>query len=178
MKTLANRMQGVMRAVLAVGLIALGACGDDDDAASPDTGTIKIVVEDWEGVEGYRLLAGFNGGGAFWTIIDSDPWSGEDVVHPPYWGEGEYDGGRDDGWGAGDYMWDQTAQLEPGSYSIQFWANPGELAPYGSHIPAEPIERGCSVEVEVAAGETATVVISDIPPSGGDTCPDASWSSD
>ena len=72
--------------------------------------------------------------------------------------------------GEGDYLWDETAQLESGCYLLEFWANPGELAPYGSHIPASPIERTCRVEVEVTAGETSTVVISDIPVGDG-PCP-------
>lgn len=176
--------------VLAVVLVA-ASCGDDDDEANTSTttteaaatdltspteplettatGTINLSVQDWAGVSGYRLLAGVRTGGdageivggAFWTIIDSDPFSGEDVVHPAYHGDVEPEGAET--WAEGDYLWDETALLEPGTYVIDFWANPGELAPYGSHLPAEPIERRCWVEVRVEAGEASTVILSEIP---------------
>ncbi len=140
-----------------------------------EAGTITISVQDWSGAEGYRLLAGVwseSGhlvGGAFWTRIDSDPFSGEDVVHPPFWGEDGSDEANDEGWGAGDYLWEETARLVPGSYRIDFWANPGELASYGSHVATGAI-RQCSLDVEVRAGEVSTVVISGIP-SGALRCP-------
>jgi hypothetical protein len=151
------------------------AVGGNDAAtttASPGTagtGTVMISVQGWSGVEGYRLLAGvWDGydivGGAFWTLIDSDPFSGEDVVHPPYLGEDE-EGDYED-WGAGDYVWEETARLEPGTYRIDFWANPGELKPYGNYVPSIPVERSCWVDVEVIAGEASKVVITDIPVDG------------
>ena len=134
-------------------------------------GTITISIDGWEGVEGYRLLAGVGcdsgqGGGAFWTIIDSGAYSGEDVVHPMFSGEDQPDV-EYESWGEGDYLWDETAQFEPGTCEITFWANPGELAPYGSHVPAGAIERTCTVDVEVFAGEVSTVVITDIPVGSG-----------
>jgi hypothetical protein len=51
------------------------------------TGTIELSVRDWSGVEGYRLLAGVScdsglGGGAFWALIDSDPFSTPTDVAP------------------------------------------------------------------------------------------------
>jgi hypothetical protein len=107
-------------------------------------------------------------GGAFWTLIDNDPFSGADVVHPP----SHADNGNYETWGEGDYLWDQTARLEPGTYRVEFWANPGELAPYGSHIPAGAIERECYVDVEVSAGEATLVVISEIPREH-EPCPEA-----
>jgi sugar lactone lactonase YvrE len=143
---------------------------------TPPTGTITISIDGWEGVEGYRLLAGvwdesFNlVGGAFWTIIDSDPYSATDITHPPFSGD-DPPGVEYETWGEGDYLWDQTALLEPGNYQIDFWANPGELAPYGHALPSSPIERECSVDVEVRAGENTTVVISGIPATGfGSEC--------
>ncbi|NNC40834.1 MAG: hypothetical protein HKN95_09090, partial [Acidimicrobiia bacterium] len=119
-------------------------------------GTITISIDGWEGVEGYRLLAVVSSesdlvGGAFWTIIDSDPYTRTDMVHPPFDGE-DPPGVEYETWGDGDYSWDKTAMLEPGTYQIDFLANPDELAPYGSHLPASPIERECSIAVEVAAG--------------------------
>jgi ketosteroid isomerase-like protein len=136
-------------------------------------GTITISVEGWSGVEGYRLLAGvWDGsdivGGAFWTHIDSDPFSGEDVVHPPALADGGFES-----WGEGDYVWEDTARLEPGTYRIDLWANPGELEPYGSHVPTSP-ERTCWVDVVVSAGEVSTVVITDIPV-GYNPCPEAGF---
>jgi len=165
--------------MIALALVAVFTFGDGEENAGGGvgTGTISISVQGWSDVEGYRLLAGVwtedydpedpqTGplvGGAFWTIIDSDPFSGEDVVHPPAIPN---TGSEVRSWGAEDYLWAETAELEPGSYRIDFWANPGELAPYGSHIPAEPIERHCSVSVEVRAGESTPVVISGIPRDG------------
>jgi hypothetical protein len=142
------------------------------DTAGP--GAIVISVRDWPGVDGYRLLAVVFGeedlvGGAFWTLIDSDPFSGVDIVHPPYLGDGWDDEPHPDGWGAGDYLWNRTAWLEPGTYRIDFYANPGELAPYGSHLPSAGAELYCGLEVDVVAGEISTVTIPGIP-IGGDPC--------
>ena len=69
-----------------------------------------------------------------------------------------------EGWGAEDYLWNLTAQLEPGIYQVTFWANPGELNPYGSHIPASPIERQCDIAVNVGAGYVTDVIVTDMPP--------------
>jgi len=156
-----------------------GVLTDDEIGALAGTGTITISVQDWPGVEGYQLLAAvWDGseivGGAFGTRIDADPFSGSDVVHPPDWSPPDsvesYDGVRF--WFADDYRWDETARLQPGTYRIDFWANPDELKPYGNMIPSLPIERSCWVEVEVTAGEATTVVITDIPVGEGDApCP-------
>ncbi len=149
---------------------------DTDGQEGSTTGTVEISVQDWAGAEGYRLLAIAHRetglvGGAFWTIIDSDPFSGSDVVHPPSDGDGESD---TEAWGDDAYLWNETAKLEPGEYQILFAANPGELAPYGSHIPAAGFERGCSVAVDVVAGEVTELVITDIPMAfGNDLCPSA-----
>jgi hypothetical protein len=160
--------------LIALLLVALPAAASSCSGDSSETGTITISVQEWSGVEGYRLLAGVWSetdlvGGAFWTHIDNDPFSDADVVHPPNLADdNDYET-----WGEGDYLWDQTARLEPGTYRIEFWANPGELAPYGSHIPAGAIERECYVDVEVSAGEGALVVISEIPRGEHDLCPEA-----
>ena len=144
-------------------------------AGPVDTGTMTISFQDWSGVEGYRLLAGVSSaaddelvGGAFWTHVDSDPFSGEDEVHPVAFAVGNADA-RD--WAADDYRWDDVARFEAGRYRIDVWANPGELAPYGSHIPAGSIERQCWIDdVEVRAGEVVTVTITDVPAVPG-PCP-------
>ena len=144
-------------------------------ATSAVTGTVTIELDGVSGMEGYRLLAGVLSetadsplvGGAFWTIIDSDLFSDSDPVHPPIDTSQDSDVSGDEDWGADDYFWDLTAQLEPGRYQIDLWANPGELSPYGSHIPASPIERTCTVDIEVTAGENTTVVITQIPPDVG-----------
>ncbi|MDJ0662977.1 MAG: carboxylesterase family protein [Acidimicrobiia bacterium] len=139
------------------------------------TGTLSLSLQDWEGMEGYRLLAiawseqdevlGGLSGAAFWTRVDTDPFSSQDVIHPPAIP-------NDIGlpWAEGDYLWNETARLQPGTYGIELYANPGELNPYGKYIPAEPIERRCWIDVEVRAGETSTVVISELPLGDG-PCP-------
>ena len=144
------------------------------DPATAITGTVTIELDGVPDMEGYQLLAGVWSeaadpplvGGAFWTIIDSDPFSDSDRVHPPIYPNPDVDNSETEGWGADDYFWDLTAQLKPGRYQIDLWANPGELSPYGSHIPASPIERTCTVDIEVTAGENTTVVITDIPADG------------
>lgn len=139
----------------------------------PVPATITLSIDGWEGVEGYRLLTvvsssdGYNElvGGAFWTMIDSDPYSRTDFVHPPNWRD-EPPWVLSESWGEGAYLWDETARLEPGMYRIHFLANPGTLAPHNKHIPAEPIERYCSLDIEVTSGRDTTVNISGIPTTG------------
>ena len=157
----------VLVAVNSIAALVAGSSACTNDERDTASGTIAIAIEGAEDLEGYRVLAGVWDrsdivGEAFWTIADSDPFSATDVVHPPDWSD-DPPADTDDGWGAGDYLWDETAALEPGTYRIEFWANPGELRPYGNMIPEAPIERSCSMNVEVAAGETTTVTISDIP---------------
>lgn len=144
--------------------------------ATASTGTATISMRRITGMEGYRLLAGVWSldadrplvGGAFWTIIDSDPFTDTDRVHPPV--DPDIDTEIDwellavEGWAADDYLWNITAQLEPGAYEVTLWANPGELAPYGSHIPGGTIERSCAIEIEVRAGFDTGVVVTDFPP--------------
>lgn len=148
-----------------------GPCVTDPDTAV--TGTIRLSADGLLGMEGYRLLAGVWSetadpplvGGAFWTLIDSDPFTDSDLVHPPAYPNPRSEVSEVEGWGAEDYLWNQTAQLEPGTYQVTFWANPGELAPYGSHIP-RGFERTCSIDVEVVAGTTTTVIVTEIPLQG------------
>lgn len=145
----------------------------DPESGTAARGAIVIEVQDWSGVAGYRLLAvvfdqrlqGNLVGGAFWTLIDSDPYSGTDVVHPPYLGDAWDEVPHPDGWGAGDYLWEEAAWLEPGTYRIDLYVRPDELEPYGSHIPSGG-RSGCVV-VEVNAGEVSTLTISDVPAAGG-----------
>lgn len=144
------------------------------DPATAVTGTVTIELGGVAGLEGYRLLAGVWSetvdpplvGAAFWTIIDSDLFSDSDRVHPPIYPNPDTEIADVLGWAVDDYFWGETAQLEPGRYQIDLWANPGELAPYGSHIPASPIERTCTLDVDVTAGQNTTVVITGIPADG------------
>ena len=149
--------------------------------AEAATGTVSITIEGWEGVEGYRVLAIAGGGdgdlvymlpgAAFWLDVGSDPFTATDVLHPPAWPSPGLDA---DDWAADDYLWDLTARINPGRYQLTFSANPGTIDTYGSHIPAGPIERQCTLHIEVRAGETTHVTISGIPPSTEDTveeCP-------
>ena len=144
------------------------------DPATAVTGTVTIELDGVSGLKGHRLLAGVWSeaadpplvGAAFWTIIDSDVFSDSDNVHPPIYPNPDTDIADVLGWAIDDYHWDSVAQLEPGRYQIDLWANPGELAPYGSHIPASPIERTCTLDVDVTAGQNTTVVITGIPADG------------
>lgn len=169
MMKLSWRVLAVVALIAALGA-GSSACTSDGRDEAAVTGTVTIAIEGAEGLVGYRVLAGvWEGpdivGGAFWIIADSDPFTATDVVHPPNWDD-DPSGDTEDGWGASDYLWDETAALAPGTYQIEFWANPGELQPFGSMIPADPIERRCSMDVEVAAGETTTVTITEIPAQG------------
>lgn len=152
-----------------------GPCDTGPAPPTATSGTITISLQGLSGFEGYQLLAGVWSevhdpslvGGAFWTTIDSDPYSTVDVVHPAL-----YPNTRPEreSWGDDDYAWEETAQLEPGAYRIQLWANPGRLDPYGSHIPGGSVERECTVDVEVIAGESTTLVVADLPVDVGQ-CP-------
>ena len=65
----------------------------------------------------------------------------------------------------------KTAHIEPGTYTIEVWANPSELTPSTNpSVPADANERNCSVEVEVTAGTHLNVFVNDIPTEGGE-CP-------
>jgi hypothetical protein len=146
------------------------------DPATATTGTITVAVEGLADMVGYRLLAGVFArssdsslvGGALWTRVDGDPFSDSDRVHPPAVPNPRTEFSDVDGWGADDYFWNETAQLPPGRYQVVLWANPGELAPYGSHIPSDQ-ERACTVDIEVVAGSDTSVVVTGIPP-GGEPC--------
>jgi len=147
------------------------------DPATAATGTITVAVEGLADMVGYRLLAGVFAetgdaplvGGAFWTHVDGDPFSDRDRVHPPAVPNPRTESSDVVGWGGEDYFWNETAQLAPGRYQVVLWANPGELAPYGSHIPADP-ERACTIDVEVVAGIDTEVVVTGIP-ADGEPCP-------
>jgi hypothetical protein len=167
----------VTTASVAVPLPGLVLAVRPHDPAPPSaSGTISISVENWSGAEGYELLAGvWDGsdivGGALGIRINADPFSGSDVVHPPDWSSDDSAEPDDETrrWFVNDYRWDETARLQPGTYRVEFWANPDELKPYGSMIPTGA-QRTCSVDVEVNAGEATVVVISDIP-GGTGPCP-------
>lgn len=146
-----------------------GPCTTDPETAV--TGTVTIELDALADMEGYRILAVVWSeisdpnlvGGAFWTIVDTDPFSDNDRVHPPIIPNPDTGIGDVEGWAADDYFWNEVAQLAPGRYQIDIFANPGELRPYGSHIPSDPIERRCSIDVNVTAGRNTTVVVTHIP---------------
>jgi hypothetical protein len=147
------------------------------DPATATTGTITVAVAGLADMVGYRLLAGVFAatgdsplvGGALWTHVDGDPFSDRDRVHPPAVPNPRTEFSDIVGWGGEDYFWNETAQLAPGRYRVVLWANPGELAPFGSHIPSNP-ERACTIEVEVVAGSDTAVVVTGIP-ADGEPCP-------
>jgi len=146
-----------------------GPCTTDPETAV--TGTATIELDALSGMEGYRILAGVWSetselplvGGSFWTIVDTAPFSDNDRVHPPIFPNPDTQLDDHGGWAADDYFWDSVAQLAPGRYRIDIWANPGELRPFGSHIPASPIKRSCSIDVDVTAGEDTTIVVTGVP---------------
>ena len=144
-------------------------CTTDPETAV--TGTVTIELDALSGMEGDRILAVVWSevsdpslvGGAFWTIVNTDPFSDKDRVHPPIFPNPDTEAGEVEGWAADDYFWSEAAQLAPGRYQIDIFANPDELKPFGSHIPASPIERSCSIDVDVTAGQNTTIVITDVP---------------
>ncbi|MDH3398343.1 MAG: hypothetical protein OEM81_11005, partial [Acidimicrobiia bacterium] len=132
------------------------------------TGTITIQASDWRGVDGHRLFAlvddGYSVvGGAFWIRVDGDPFSGQDFVHPY---ERTFSGGI-----AEEYLWGETARLEPGTYQVTLYLDPVELLPFGHALPRSPIERQCTIEVVVTAGRNTVAVVGATPGSEYVSCP-------
>ncbi len=142
---------------------------DSPFTGAPQSGTLAVALDEVSGLDDHRVLAlvwqpvHHLAGGAFWLRVDSDPFSARDVMHPVSWSDEPSPVDEEDGWGADDYLWDETATLRPGTYRVEVYAHPGELIPFGRLIPADPIDRRCFVDVDVHAGETTLVTISDIP---------------
>lgn len=142
---------------------------DSPFTGTPQSGTLAVTLEAVSGLDDHRVLAvvwhpvHHLVGGAFWVRVDSDPYSASDVMHPISWSDEPSHLDEVDGWGADDYLWDETATLRPATYRLEVFAHPGELTPYGRLVPADPIDRRCFVDVDVVAGVTTLVTISDIP---------------
>jgi hypothetical protein len=117
-------------------------------------------------------------GGAFWWADDEG--HGGDGVHPPNEGDGDParevrsegdEPRRAPDWVDRAFLPTEIVRIEPGIYTIEIWANPSELTPSANpRVPAETVERSCSIEVEVTAGAHLNVFISDIPIDGRE-CP-------
>lgn len=177
-------MAAAVAVLLGIGsVLLLDPLGGDDDslAASAIPGSVTIVLDEWTGMEGYQVLAVVYAvpgsepplaGGAFWTMIDADPFTASDEVHPPLLGGDDLESDDWKDWAADDYAWDQTAILPPGRYEIQIVANPEYLVPIGSHIPAAGAERECAMTLDLVAGEAATIVVPTPPrlPGGSGAC--------
>lgn len=132
------------------------------------TGTITVEASDWVGVDGHRLFAVVDDGysvvgGAFWIRVDGDPFTGRDLVHPY---KRNISGGI-----AEEYLWGETARLEPGPYQVTLYLDPVGLFPFGHALPRSPIERQCTIEVEVTAGRNTVAVVGAIPGSEFVSCP-------
>jgi sugar lactone lactonase YvrE len=133
-----------------------------------ETGTISIQASNWVGVDGHRLFVLVDNGysvvgGAFWIRVDGDPFAGQDLVHPY---RRNLSGGI-----AEEYLWGETARLEPGTYQITLYLDPVDLFPFGHALPRSPIERQCTIEVEVTAGRNTVAVVGATPGSEFVSCP-------
>lgn len=150
------------------------------------TGTVFVSHEDGSEspeLSGYRVLALVSEGaaedlrplgGAFWWGDDGDG------VHPlneagvDTAGELPHDDEepRDPhDWVTQAFLPAETMRIQPGSYTIEVWANPDALTPSADRgVPAEANERNCTIQVDVLAGTHLDVVIDDIPADGGE-CP-------
>jgi hypothetical protein len=154
------------------------------------TGTISIgggPEDQLSLLDGYRVLAVVRDGapdeaevrgGAFWWIGEGP--SDLEGVHPP-----NHDGAGIAGevpadaeeprhtpdWVDQAYLPTDVVRFEPGTYTIEVWADPTELSPSTRpDVPADVAERHCTMEVEVTAGPRTIVSLDDIPPDGGE-CP-------
>ena len=159
------------------GMVSVGR----DQGQLPELIDYRVLAVVWDGVPGQSRVVG----GAFWWMNDEG--NGGNVVHPPNEGGGDTAGEIEDDsvaepdeadeprrapdWITQAFLPTKTAHIEPGTYTIEVWANPSELTPSTNpSVPADANERNCSVEVEVTAGTHLNVFVNDIPPEGGE-CP-------
>jgi hypothetical protein len=150
-----------------------GADPDRPTGPAPAPGTITLVLREWEGMVGYEVLTvviDTDGsrddspivGAAGYGIIGTDPFSLTEVAHPPILGA-DAEGTTWPDWATDDYVWDETAIFGPGEYRVEIVANPGQLTPYGSHVPATGAERRCVAIVEMAEGSAVVIEFSTPP---------------
>jgi hypothetical protein len=160
------------------------------------TGTISIGRPQGQrpGFVGYRVLAvAWDNastdrnlvGGAFWWMGDEG--HGGDGLHPPSGDSTDTTGELEDepategdvvaeplpspDWVDQAFLTTTNPRIEPGTYTIEVWANPGKLIPSTNpRIPAETNERHCIINVEVTAGTHLNLSINDIPSDDGE-CP-------
>lgn len=137
----------------------------------------RVLAVVWDGTPDNPNLVG----AGFWWVGDDG--NGGDGIHPPRDGaieEIEDDGGNDGDvdaeprrpadWVDDAYLLPDTVRIEPGTYTIEVWANPNGLSPSANpYVPAETTERRCSMDVEVTAGSYLNVHIEDYPVGG--ECP-------
>lgn len=150
----------------------------------PELNEYQVLAVLWDGEPDELNLVG----GTFWGIDDGG--NGGGVVHPPNEGDGDSTGDDEDDlqledpdqpdvraeppqpgeWVARAFLSARTAQIEPGTYIIEIWANPIELTPSATPgVPAESAERNCVIEADITAGTHVDVFIEDIPTNG--ECP-------
>lgn len=144
------------------------------DQQRPELIDYRVLAVVWDGRPEEPILVG----GAFWWLDDEG--IGGDGVHPPNEGGGEIAGQvPPDGeeprpepdWVDEAFAPTELLRIEPGTYRLEVWANPSELAPsVDPSLPGEGAERNCTMEVEVTAGTHLTINLSDIPTNGGE-CP-------
>lgn len=148
--------------------------GHEDGEGLPELIDYRVLAVVWDGAPDNLNLVG----GAFWWMDDEG--NGGDGVHPPNEGGGDTarklppddaEPRRAADWVTGAFLPVETVRIEPGTYTVEVWANPNELTPSANPaIPAEANERNCTMTVEVTAGTHSDVFIKDIPTDGGE-CP-------
>lgn len=147
----------------------------------PELNEYQVLAVVWDGYPDEANLIG----GASWSIDEGG--NGAGVVHPldegdvAAAGDDEEDLQPDDPdfsdeppqpgeWVSQAFLSARAAQLEPGTYTIEVWANPIELTPSDTPgVPARDAERNCVIDVDVTAGTRLDILIEDIP-TGGE-CP-------
>lgn len=162
--------EAVREQLQTTGMISVG----HDQGQLPELIGYRILAVVWDGLPDEGNLVG----GAFWWMNDEG--NGGDGVHPANQGDDntareipsdEDEPRRVPDWVARAFLPTETVRIEPGTYTIEVWANPSELTPSANpRIPAESAERSCSIEVEITAGRHLDVFIHDIPTDGGE-CP-------
>ena len=160
------------------GLISVGR--QPDQGPLPELIDYRVLAVVWTGAPDDRDLVG----GAFWWMDDEG--TGGDGVHPP--SDGDTAGDVEDDlelddpdvpeeprrapdWVARAFEPAEAMRFAPGTYTIEVWADPSGLFPSANpRVPAETVERNCTMEIEVTAGTHLTVSFDDIPTGGGE-CP-------